>query len=202
MPTDDNESIAATDMRAALLGAALEILRTKGAGAMTVRSVANGAGCSTTGVYTWFGGKPGLVEAIFIDGFQTFGEALRTASPEAPGRKPLVGMADAYRRWALSHPTQYMVMFGGAVPDYVPSEHALEIATATFDDLVAATRSTMEVLDLDGTAREIAHHLWAGIHGYVSLELARMDMTESDEERSERFRMGLARLMRGCMRSE
>jgi len=196
----DNGLPSAIDMRSVLLACALEILRTKGAGAMTVRSVANAAGCSTTGVYTWFGGKTGLVEAIFIDGFQHFGEAIRAATPDGSDDKPLAGMALAYRFWALAHPTQYMVMFGGAVPDYVPSEHAHAIATATFDDLVAATRSSMEVLDLDGTARDVAHHLWAGIHGYVSLELANMDMTDSDDERSERFLLGMIRLMRGCRR--
>lgn len=192
-------SIAA-DTRSALLAAALEILRKHGAGAMTVRSVANAAGCSTTGVYTWFGGKTGLVEAIFIDGFQNFGETIRAATPDGSGDKPLVGMALAYRSWALAHPTQYMVMFGGAVPDYEPSAQALAIAIGTFEDLVVATRSSMDALDLDGTAQDIAHHLWAGIHGYVSLELARMDMTNSDQQRADRFLLGLTRLMRGCRR--
>ncbi|MEO6493454.1 MAG: TetR/AcrR family transcriptional regulator [Ilumatobacteraceae bacterium] len=187
-------------MRSVLLTAALSILGEQGAGAMTVRSVATTAGCSTTGVYTWFGGKAGLVEAIFIDGFQNFGEAIRAAAPDGTDAKPLSGMALAYRLWALANPTQYLVMFGAAVPDYQPSDEAIAIAIATFEDLVVATRASMDVLNLDGTARDIAHHLWAGIHGYVSLELSKMDMAGNDDERADRFLIGLARLMRGCMR--
>lgn len=200
MPTPSDADSSAQDMRSALLTSALAILSSKGAGAMTVRSVATAAGCSTTGVYTWFGGKTGLVEAIFIDGFQNFGDTIRASVPDGTPSRPLIGMALAYRDWALAHPTQYMVMFGGAVPDYRPSDHALAIARATFDDLVVATRSSMETLDLVGTPHDIAHHLWAGIHGYVSLELAGMDMMVGDDERIDRYLLGLERLMRGCAR--
>lgn len=190
---------ATPDTRAALLTAAIDILRREGAGAMTVRSVATAAGCSTTGVYTWFGGKGGLVEAIFIDGFEHFGAAVRAQIPDDPAEAPLLPMAIAYRRWALANPTQYMVMFGKAVPDYEPSDHARAIAMGTFDDLVAATRHTMTVMGRNDSPAEIAHHLWAGIHGYVSLELAGMDMTIDEVRREARFHDGLRRLMLGAV---
>ena len=189
---------ATPDTRSSLLTAALGILQREGAGAMTVRSVAKAAGCSTTGVYTWFGGKNGLVEAIFVDGFERFGEAIRAVSPASEGRRPLDRIAHEYRTWALGNPTQYMVMFGRAVPDYVPSDEARVIAIGTFEDLVDATAGLIESAGLAGTPHDVAHHLWAGIHGYVSLELAGMDMAESDTERLERFRRGLTRLVRGC----
>lgn len=189
-----------TDTRSAILSAALSILQQQGAGAMTMRSVASAAGCSTTGVYTYFGGKAGLVEAIFIDGFQNFGEAIRTARRTAPVEQPLAGLAEAYRAWALSNPTQYMVMFGRAVPDYVPSTYAKGVAMSTFDDLVASTSLTMATVDLVGEPIDIAHHLWAGIHGYVSLELAGMDMANDDAVRAKRFQLGVIKLLRGCMR--
>lgn len=188
-----------TQPRSTILDAALAILQRQGAGALTVRSVAAAAGCSTTGVYTWFGGKNGLVEAIFIDGFETFATALRDARGSAPPGQPLAALAAAYRRWAISHPTQYMVMFGRAVPDYRPSEHALAVAMATFDDLVAATATTMATVAFAGSPAEIAHHLWAGIHGYVSLELAGMDMASDEGQRTERFELGVRRLLDGCL---
>ncbi len=189
----------ATDTRSAILAAALAILQREGGGALTVRSVAATAGCSTTGVYTWFGGKRGLIEAIFMDGFENFGAALNVARRAAPADQPLAGVAEAYRSWALANPTQYMVMFGRAVPDYEPSEHASAVAMATFDDLVESTSATMSTVGLVGTPVDIAHHLWAGIHGYVSLELAGMDMAADEPERAARFQLGLRRLLRGCM---
>ena len=91
------------------------------AAALTVRNVASEAGCSTTGIYTYFGGKNGLVEAIFVEGFESFDAAT------APFMEvdDLAGGCRAYREWALANPTQYMVMFGRAVPDFVPSGDTL-----------------------------------------------------------------------------
>ena len=59
-------------MRDRLVAAALEVLQREGAAALTVRNITQLAGCSTTGVYTYFGGKQGLVEAIYLDGFDAF----------------------------------------------------------------------------------------------------------------------------------
>lgn len=198
LPSPAPTPAVGTDTRSTILAAAIEILHAHGAGALTVRSVATAAGCSTTGVYTWFGGKNGLVEAIFIDGFRRFGEALTEARSTAPPDRSLGALAETYREWALANPTHYMVMFGRSVPDFEPSTEALVIARGTFDSLVDVTETTMQQLGISATPEEIAHHLWAGMHGYVSLELAGMDMARSPEERAHRFEQGLRRLLRGC----
>jgi AcrR family transcriptional regulator len=187
------------DQRDAILSAAIEILHSNGAGALTVRSVASAAGCSTTGVYTYFGGKNGLVEAIFIDGFQRFGVALEVARASAPPDGPVDVMAQAYRDWGLANPTHYMVMFGRGVPDLHPSPEALAIAGGTFEQLVDATITMMAKLGISGEPRELAHYLWAGMHGYVSLEIANMDRITDPKERQRRFDLGLRRLVRGCL---
>jgi AcrR family transcriptional regulator len=187
------------DQRTTILAAAIDILHERGAGALTVRSVASSAGCSTTGVYTWFGGKNGLVEAIFVDGFERFGLALIQARDDASTESALGALAAAYRAWALANPTHYMVMFGRAVPDFEPGQDALAQARSTFTLLVQATAETMHRLGVEGSAEGLAHHLWAGIHGYVSLELADMDMTTDAAERQRRFDEGLRLLFRGCL---
>ncbi len=191
---------APLDTREAILRSAIDILQREGAGALTVRSVASAAGCSTTGVYTWFGGKEGLVDAIFIDGFQRFGEAVSLEAAAAP--TPLATLrrqAHAYRDWALENPTHYMVMFGRAVPDYHPSDEATRASYATFEPMVASTTAAIEAGELAGEPFAIAHHLWACIHGYVSLEVADMDMATSLEQRREWYEAGLARAIRGCL---
>ena len=94
------------------------MLQRDGAAALTVRNITAEAGCSTTGIYTYFGGKHGLVEAIFVEGFESFDRA----RPRRCSRPTTCRRAGrAYREWALANPTQYMVMFGRAVPDFVPS---------------------------------------------------------------------------------
>src|SRR5947207_9265011 len=93
--------------RQAILDAALRLLRDEGPEAMRVRRVAAAAGCSTMGVYTHFGGKDGLTEALWLDGFRRFGAAMaavpRRGSPLLRVRRLL----SAYRHWALAHSTYY-----------------------------------------------------------------------------------------------
>lgn len=162
-------------MRGALIEAALTVLDRDGAAGLTVRRITQVAGCSTTGVYTYFGGKHGLVEAIFLRGFESFDEATRPALEAAD----LAAAGRAYRRWALAHHTQYMVMFGRAVPDYVPSDAARERALQSFTALADSIARAAPGDD----AAERAYHVFATVHGYVMLEMAGMSAaTEAESE--------------------
>lgn len=156
-------------MRDRLLEAALTVLRRDGAAALTVRNITAEAGCSTTGIYTYFGGKQGLVEAIYLDGFESFDAAVSAVAD-------LVEAGRAYRRWALANPMHYLVMFGRAVPDYVPSDTAQERARRSFDSLVASVAE----LGVDDPVSS-AYHLYATVHGYVMLEL--VDIAATDRAR-------------------
>ncbi|MFV0525915.1 MAG: TetR/AcrR family transcriptional regulator [Acidimicrobiales bacterium] len=170
-------------MRARLLAAALTILGRDGPAAFTVRNITDEAGCSTTGVYTWFGSKTALVEAVFIEGFESFD---RTVSPLIA--VDLWQTAVAYRSWALSNPTQYLVMFGRAVPDFQPSDAALERATESFQHLVDG----MAVHGADDPIGA-AYHAYASVHGYMMLELVDLANVGGDPE--ELYRAGMARLL-------
>src|SRR4051812_15785478 len=60
----------------AILEAAGTLLAKEGAEALTVRRIAAAAGCSTMGLYSRFGGKDGVVEHLFIEGFQQLDAAI------------------------------------------------------------------------------------------------------------------------------
>jgi AcrR family transcriptional regulator len=172
-------------MRHRIVAAALEVLQRQGAAALTVRNITRLAGCSTTGVYTYFGGKHGVVEAIYLGGFDAFDEAVTPGL--ASGDLPAAGRA--YRRWAIANPTQYMVMFGRAVPDFEPSPAAHERSMQSFLDLAAAVGRVFP----DEDAGERAYHYWATLHGYVMLEIAGMT-TPGRGEPDALFERALERL--------
>ena len=83
----------------------------------------------------------------------------------------------AYRRWALANPTQYMVMFGRAVPDFTPTEAALQRAVQSF----AALAETIERVAPGDDYAERAFHVFATLHGYVMLELSGMGAPTEEE---------------------
>jgi len=192
------------DQTATILGAAVEVLRTKGPGGLTVRNVAAAAGCSTTGVYTWFGGKTGLVDAILMEGFESFDAALaqvplQSAASAAIANNPrinwLVARGLEYRRWALGHATEYLVMFTKAVPEHRPSEGALRRSAESFEAHVESVRLVQAAGDLLGVNAEfIARHIWATVHGHVMLELTEPGCQATDPDWYEE---GLRATLRG-----
>ncbi|MEU6724157.1 TetR/AcrR family transcriptional regulator [Nonomuraea wenchangensis] len=76
-------------VRTAILDTATHLLVTEGPGALTVRRIAGEAGCSTKVIYTLFGGKDGLVEALWLEGFARFERRLRAAPKSARGDRQL-----------------------------------------------------------------------------------------------------------------
>lgn len=161
------------DVRSALLAAAARILAEEGLAALTVRRVAEGVNASTKLVYTLFGGKEGLLEALYLDAFDGLAAELAAVAAPPPGtplETLLLEMARAYRRYALAHPDRYAVMFGDAGARFDPSPAARRHAWGTFKtmrDTLAAARPAMGAAQADIAMRGI----WAGMHGVVSLEL-------------------------------
>ncbi len=185
------------DQRTAILRAAIGIVQSGGAGALTVRNVATAAGCSTTGVYTYFGGKDGLVDAIFVDGFERFDAALAAAAERLGPMDELFATGEAYRAWALANPTQYQVMFTRAVPDFLATDAALTRASLSFDAHVARVARAIDSGDLaENDAVEVAMHVWATVHGYVMLELMQMQPPTAPAP-SPTFTAGLERVFDG-----
>jgi AcrR family transcriptional regulator len=181
----------------AILAAAGRLLADEGAGALTVRRVASEAGCSTMGLYSRFGGKDGVVEQLFRDGFEGLTEAMDSLPTDLDARSELRECGRAYRRYALGHAPHYLVMFAGAVPGFEASEESSIVAHGTFERLVARVeRGQAEgcVRD-DVDAEAIAFVVWATIHGFVMLELVKMGA--HDQAPDEIYEMVLDQIDRG-----
>ena len=173
------------DTRTEILAAALAILADEGHTALTMRRVATQAGCSTIGVYTWFGGKDGLVNAILVDGFESFAEALRSARRRRGPIGALLAQGFAYRAWALAHPTYYQVMFMQAVPGHVLSEPAATAGLLAFEILrteVQRLQATGAIAQRDCDA--IAMTVWGTAHGLVSIEIAQVEPHHDSDDAS------------------
>ena len=178
-----------------ILEAASELLSKEGASALSVRRIASAAGCSTMGLYSRFGGKDGVVDELYAEGFERLIDAMRANVPTNDALADLRGCAVCYRDSALANATHYMVMFGGAVPGFVPSDASHELAHDAFAGLVGQVARCTDAELLIGQANEIAEVLWGSIHGLVMLELVGIDPLGSDP--SARFSRALDALFEG-----
>ncbi len=163
-----------------ILEAASELLSQEGASALSVRRIAAAAGCSTMGLYSRFGGKDGVVDELFAEGFERLIEAMQAKAPTDDPLADLRACAESYRDTALANATHYMVMFGGAVPGFEPSEASHLLAHEAFAGLVARVRRCTDAGVLGGRADEVAEVLWGSIHGLVMLEVVGINPTGGD----------------------
>jgi AcrR family transcriptional regulator len=184
-------------LRRRILTEASAIVVAQGVDALTVRLVASRSGCSTIGVYTHFGDKAGLVEAVLLDAWDGFDAALSTADDTAgPAGAPAVGTpavetaavetsalgttavdrlvraGHAYRDWALAHRTLYVVMFTPVVPGMVERPAVQERGAGS----LAAHRARVDAALADGSLRAddpdaLATAVWSLAHGWVMAEL-------------------------------
>jgi AcrR family transcriptional regulator len=151
-------------LRGRLLGRALERVAADGVSGLSLRALAADCGTSTTAVYSLFGGKTGLLAALFDEALRLFREHL-AVTPGDDTLDDLVRLGLAYQRGALAHPHLFEVVFDGGPPN-----RAAGAALAPLREFVdRAVKSDALPPDVDPTTAALA--LWATVHGWVSLQL-------------------------------
>jgi AcrR family transcriptional regulator len=164
------------ELRRGVLDAAGRLLVEEGAGALTMRRVAAEVNASTQVLYTMFGGKYGLADALYREGFARLTEAHETAQSATDPTRRLEDRARRYFENASANPAYYRVMFFDAVPGFRPTQETLAETWGTFDALAETVRACAR----DGAIaprfaeepREAALTLWSAVHGVASLHVA------------------------------
>jgi AcrR family transcriptional regulator len=184
-------------MEGALLTSAADILESEGPDGLSVRRIAAAAGVAPMGVYNHFESKSGIVEALYIQGFQRLADAMAAMDQIDDPAEALLEGARAYRALALAHPMAYQVMFLRAVPGFEPSDPALTSCTRGFDYLVATVQRAIRAgVIAPGSPTETAQMIWASIHGWVSLELLGLGFVEDRDLWYDRLCEALLRGLR------
>ncbi len=183
-------SVEVTD---SLVDAGLALIEESGLGAITVRSVASRAGVAPMGVYSRFGNKDGLLEALFVRGFEALQVAIEIPRTLSPLRRLHAGCR-AYRQFAIDNPQLYHLMFEQMMLLELSPE-AKDAATASFGTLVDRVHAAMDSGGLAaGDSTDAAQQIWSAIHGAVSLEIAGVHFAH---DREANFAAMVDSLLRG-----
>jgi AcrR family transcriptional regulator len=156
-----------------LLIAARHVLEKEGPGAMTVRAIAHHAGISTMAVYSRFGCKAKILEALYRRGFEVLREELEKVPTSPSSVQDITGLGFAYRRFALDNPGLYGFMFERPLPGFDPTlESRQEGLRTTFYILVDRVEAFIkESMDGMGEPVLVSYLIWSAMHGEMSLEL-------------------------------
>lgn len=181
-------------LRRTVLDTASELLVEEGPQALTMRKLAGALGCSTTVLYTMFGGKDGIADALFREGFARLRRRLEAVPAGLPPMERLRGIGQAYRENALAERSYYGVMFEQALPGYQPSPESLALSRASLAVLTETVEACIAAGSLGAADPiEITEVLWAAVHGAVSLELAgKFSDPELAEQRFTALSMAVA----------
>lgn len=168
-------------MRKRLLSVAEHLLVRHGPDGLSIRELARECGVSTMGIYTLFGGRPGVMQALYAEGFvRLHAHALSAENRQDPGLW-LIGQMVAYRRFAINNVGMYRLMFGGQ-RRFIPADRNSRFATLNvpvadaypaFAALVDAVTACAAGRSMGAMAMDdVAYAVWAHLHGLVGLEIA------------------------------
>lgn len=184
-------------LRVRLLEQAVRTLSKEGPDGLSLRKLAAQVDTSTTAVYSLFGGKPGLLNAVFDEAFGRFAQRMDAVERTDDLTEQGLAIVAAYRGSALDEPHFYQVMFGQIGGELTPDEESVRRATATFTPLVEWVRRAMDAgLLREENPKTVATTMWSVMHGLVSLELRSL-LPPGSGEPSELYRHALLAMLRG-----
>ncbi len=155
--------------RRLIITTARKLAEAEGWDAVTTRRLSTEIEYSQPVLYKHFAGMEQISEAVAIDGFGEFAEALRAARSRASTvGDALSRIAHAYLDFARGHPAVYDAMFTRATTLRFAAQDTPPQLTAAFAELRQAVGMVADEQDADA----LTEVFWAALHGLVTLSRA------------------------------
>ena len=153
-----------------ILKATSEIFLEGGLPALSVRAVSKRAGLSTIGIYSHFQGKQGILDALYIEGFEMAYETVNIDDSALTPKEAVVQATKNYFDFGNKYKAHYRLMYGQSASGYIPSPEALIAGAKAFAQM-AKLVSKLLPEDTPLPMRQVAAlEIWALAHGYISLQ--------------------------------
>lgn len=157
-----------TTLRETVLRSAVEYIAANGPDGLSFRQLAAAAGVSHQAPYHHFSDRTGIFQAIALEGFTMFAEALRAAEQRTDmdgSTALLLGYVD----FAVEHTGHFRVMFRSDLTRIEDTTELARVADESFDVLVDHVQ---DVLGERATVEEIRDRvitMWSLAHGLATL---------------------------------
>ncbi|MBF2719946.1 TetR/AcrR family transcriptional regulator [Psychrobacter sp. NG254] len=157
------------DARTKILNAASALFLEGGGDALSVRGISKRAGLSTIGIYSHFQGKQGILDALYIEGFNLVREAMDVIPDGKANKEQVLEACLGYLNVGEKYEAHYRLIFGESDAGYQPSIEAIAARDSAFAKLVRVAGSYLSENASATERRQIALDIWAIVHGYVSI---------------------------------
>ncbi len=167
-----------------VMDAALDLMRSGGVEALSMRRLADRLGTSYQVVYSRIGGKGEVVRALHDRGFTRWVAANQDLATELGTIEHVRAVARGYLAEAVADPLLFAIMFSSPVPDFRRDERARAVEWSAFRACWLAPVATWLDASLDtrppGTGRRLAWRLWSAVHGITTVHLAGHESPSGD----------------------
>lgn len=165
---------------------ALRMLRENGPASLSVRKIAAELGTSYQLIYTLFGDKVGLLNALIRDGFEQLRTDCSEASAETTSEQSVLAVVFAYRDFALKNPDLYELMFSD--PVVIPREKATRAkGVDCFEALLMPVqrfwKSNAPTKGRFADPQALAIAIWTSTHGHVQFSAKSWFQFEFDDRK-------------------
>ena len=191
------------DLKEACIQAAREVIAEQGIEGLSLRDVARKLGVSHQAPYRHYPSRDHLLAAIMQRCFIDFAAYLDQAS-QAHASDALLGMGEAYMRYAALHPLEYRLMFGTPWPEPAANPELVRHAVHAFDLLrnqllqhlqQRASTKQSDMLALLAQAELQALFVWSAMHGMASIQQSNVTqhlvLTPGVPAQAEPYLMGM-----------
>lgn len=169
------------EVRGRILDAARDLFARDGYEAVTMRKIAEAIEYSPTAIYLHFKDKESLVRELCLSDFDSLAKAFQRIAREPDPLERLKKVGLAYADFALEHPNHYRLMFMTPHPGDVNDEEETAKRKGNpegdaYAFLVATVAEAIEKGLLRPELKDphlVAQAAWAGVHGVVSLHVAK-----------------------------
>lgn len=160
------------DLRDRLIDATAFTIAARGPDALSMRNLAADVGTSTNAVYTLFGSRDDLIQAVVEEALASFNQAQIDAVGEGRSVDDLLSLGWAYYNWARANPAMYGVMYSPNSAKCDPTERGPHNSPESLKPLMKVVSN----LVADGTFRPerpeyIAISIHANVHGLASFDV-------------------------------
>jgi AcrR family transcriptional regulator len=166
------------EVRTKILDAARELFAREGYDAVTMRRIADAIEYSPTAIYLHFKDKETLVRELCEEDFASLAKAFQKIAKESDPLERLRKIGMAYVDFGVEKPNHYRLMFMTSRHEPAemeglekgnPEEDAYAFLVTTVAEAIAQERLRPELKD----PQVVAQAAWAGVHGVISLHLAK-----------------------------
>ena len=159
--------------RRAIVDASMRLFVEHGYEGWSLRALAKELGCSHATPYRYFEDKAAIFAAVRTEGFRRFAAHLRQrVGEQAEVRDRLYALARAYFGFAEEQGPAFRVIFGMGQPEIDSYPGVLEAAGDAWSVVLGVVSDAIDAGVIDGDVDEVAHTMWASVHGVVTLHLS------------------------------